>query len=382
MPHDRSLEKISLYFHWPFCCTRCSYCPFIALAKHEEYFLDYHKALLHELILSAQKTSKMPIRSVYIGGGTPSLWPDQLLLDMSGTIDSTYDMSTCEEWTIEVNPGSIRPEQGLCWRKAGINRVSIGIQYTDEAILASLNRYQTNDDVEQALNNVSHYFSNISVDIMLGLPGVREVDWQQFLKTVVTWPITHISLYCLMVHEKTPLYYRCMRGDVTMPSDTMIADAYCWSIEFLRQHGFHQYEVSNFARPGFHSRHNRAYWDRLPYKGFGLGACSFDGEQRTANVESLLIYLDALKRGLSPIATSETLTQEQVRLEKILLGLRQTLGVPLDEIYALTGESRKKYIQENLAALVKQGYVTVQENRVMLTPAGFVVEQSILQALT
>jgi oxygen-independent coproporphyrinogen III oxidase len=372
---------ISVYIHWPFCRTRCSYCPFIALACHDEYMERYNASLNVEISRFAQSNALCSLQTLYIGGGTPSTWPDRLLLDTSGKILSVFDTRELKEVTIEVNPGTVTEDQLVLWRRIGINRLSIGVQYADGMVLKNLNRYHTQEDVIRLLGCAGHYFDNISVDLMLGLPGVDGRAWQRFIQEVVTWPITHISLYCLMVHENTPLFYQIMREDVKLPSETLIADLYCWSVEFLAKYNFHQYEVSNFAKPGYQSQHNKIYWDRKSYKGFGLGACSFDGSRRFANEQNIVRYIEKLERGELPEVFIEELVDEDVRLEIIMLGLRRTTGVRYEQLAKGGSFEKKCALNNKIEQFCQAGLLRYDGDRIALTPAGFVVEQEVIAEL-
>lgn len=371
----------SFYIHWPFCRTRCSYCPFIALACHSEYMERYYHALIAEIGLFADKNKGCSLFTLYIGGGTPSTWPDNLLLDTSGKIISVFCTERLQEVTIEVNPGTVRREQLVLWRRCGINRLSIGVQYADPKVLALLNRFQSPQEVQELLFSASAEFDNISVDLMLGLPGVTDVYWKRFINEVVTWPITHISLYCLMVHEHTPLFYKVERGEISLPDERLVADLYCWSIEFLAMHGFMQYEVSNFARQGYESQHNTVYWDRKPYKGFGLGACSFDGNRRFMNEQNLLQYIQMLEQGKNPTMFFEQLSKDDVRLEKIMLGLRRSVGIRYELVTEGLSLDKRSEIESKVQQLCVSGLLQILDGVVKLTPAGFVVEQELIAEL-
>ena len=341
----------------------------------------YHQALITEIVMFAEQNPGCSIDTLYLGGGTPSTWPDRLLLDMSGKIRSVFCLDQLREMTIEVNPGTVRVEQLNIWRQCGINRLSIGVQYADPAILAALNRFQSRQDVQQVLAVASNEFDNISVDLMLGLPGVDAESWYRFVGEVVTWPVTHISLYCLMVHEHTPLYYKVERGEITLPDEGEIADLYCWSIEFLAKHGFIHYEVSNFARQGYESQHNTVYWDRKPYKGFGLGACSFDGSRRFMNEQNLMRYITVVEQGGVPNAFVEQLNCEDVRLEKIMLGLRRTKGICYETLVDGLSSDKQHVIEMKVKQLCNAGLLCLNNDIVSLTTAGFALEQKIIAEL-
>ncbi len=341
----------------------------------------YYHALIAEIGLFADKNKGCSLSTLYIGGGTPSTWPDNLLLDTSGKIISVFCTERLQEVTIEVNPGTVRREQLVLWRRCGINRLSIGVQYADPEVLALLNRFQSPQEVQELLFSASAEFDNISVDLMLGLPGVTDVCWKRFINEVVTWPITHISLYCLMVHEHTPFFYKVERGEISLPDEELVADLYCWSIEFLAMHGFMQYEVSNFARQGYESQHNTVYWDRKPYKGFGLGACSFDGDRRFMNEQNLLQYIQMLEQGKNPTMFFEQLSKDDVRLEKIMLGLRRSVGIRYELVTEGLSSDKRSEIESKVQQLCASGLLQILDGVVKLTHAGFVVEQELIAEL-
>lgn len=291
----------SFYIHWPFCPYRCHFCPFVALAGHDQYMGEYHEALMAEICsYSRSCSSKLPIRTIFIGGGTPSTYPPNLLLDMFGTLRREFSIDSHSEITLEVNPGTITTEKVAAWRDAGINRLSIGVQSLRDDLLQGLNRHQSIADVYHALDCTSQLFEAISIDLIIGLPGVTVEDWKKTIRTVIDWPIMHLSIYFLTVHEQTPLYYSVQKKRTVLPPDDEVIDLYLWSLEMLEAAGFERYEVSNFARRSpdrsFRSHHNMIYWDRLPYKGFGLGAWSFDGSIRSHNEKNLTNYCSRAQR--------------------------------------------------------------------------------------
>lgn len=378
MTQDR---ECSVYIHWPFCRSRCSYCPFIAFAACSHDMERYAKALNAEITLFAHNAPELKLVTLYLGGGTPSTWPDELLLDTSARIRSVFCTELLTEVTLEANPGSVRCEQIALWRNVGVNRLSIGVQYCDEAILAALGRHQTMADVYKLLAMASREFDNISVDLMLGLPGVGRHAWQQFIAEVVTWPVTHVSVYCLTVYEHTQLFRDVQHERVVIPDQDEVAAMYCQSAEFLEKHGFRHYEVSNFARPGYESRHNRVYWERRAYKGFGVGACSFDGKRRLKNEEDLVRYITAVERGCDPVCFSELLTDDNVYLETVMLGLRRDSGIRYAELIHNKTPGQREIIDKKLKDFAEAGLVRRDGDHLMLTRAGFAVEQRIIAEL-
>ncbi len=382
MTYNTAVSTHSLYIHWPFCPYKCHFCPFVALAGHDQFMSRYHEALNAEMRNFARTCNRrLKLDTVYMGGGTPSTYPDDLLLDTFGTLGNAFEITPSTEITLEVNPGTVRDEQLPLWKSAGINRLSIGVQSLKDSALKNLNRHQTAKDVFKLLERGSSFFDNMSVDLIIGLPGVTQAEWKEFLSTMVTLPITHMSIYFLTVHEDTALYFRVQKNQIALEPDDAMVDTYLWSVAFLEEQGFLQYEVSSFARQGYQSRHNATYWQRKPYKGFGLGACSFDGQARSQNEKNLMKYLEMIQAG-SPITIfHETLTPYQVYIEKIMLGIRQKIGVNLvDALQGLTQQEEQK-VRERIQQLQQGGFVIERDNHVILTPQGLSVENQIASQL-
>ena len=348
MIYDNCADTRSLYIHWPFCPYRCHFCPFVTVVGTNHLMDDYYQALKTEIEVFAKNSEKkLSLETLYIGGGTPSTWPNKLLLDMSGTLGNIFDISALQEFSLEVNPGTVQEEQLKVWKECGINRLSIGVQSLNDEVLAGLNRHQKASDVYQLLDWCSGVFENVSIDLIIGLPGVSDSEWKAMLHTVGSWPVKHISMYFLSIHENTPLFTRLVKNELTLPADDPVVDLYYWSIETLASYGFEQYEVSSFAKQGYRSKHNQVYWDSKPYKGFGIGSCSFDGNMRFANEKNIVRYIDALKNDKSVIVESETLTLEQRKLEIVMLGLRRMDGLKIAEVIEMmNGEEQKRFFEK------------------------------------
>ena len=371
----------SFYIHWPFCPYKCHFCPFVAFAGQDTFMAQYHAALTKELdAFHAIQGNKCDLDTIYFGGGTPSTYPDDLLLDMFGTLRRVSNFNEDTEITIEVNPGTVTKEKLKHWKQLGVNRISIGVQSLNEKVLKNVNRLQTNADVYYVLECAKGLFDNISVDLILGLPKVSMTEWKEQLEHIMHWPIKHVAVYFLTVHEFTPLYYRVKKHDVTLPPDEELVDLYCWSVELLQQYGFQQYEISNFAREGFQSKHNKAYWQRKPYRGFGVGAWSFDGNNRFRNRKNLALYMKGVNKGDVQEFT-ETLNGEQVAIESIMLSLRQNEGLLLSDYYRFIAPEHKECKQNQINQLKKLGLLSEGVGRLQLTVSGFAVEQEIITAL-
>ncbi|MBU1008316.1 radical SAM family heme chaperone HemW [Candidatus Dependentiae bacterium] len=374
-----------LYIHYPFCKKKCSYCDFISFPKHEAFVNKYHEALSNEIKTFAQN-NKNPhdIKTIFFGGGTPSLYPLELFKNLFKTIHKNFSLKNLVEATIEVNPGDITEKHLATYKSLGINRLSIGVQVLDDKILRSVNREQTNQDVIQLLEIAPKYFNNISVDLMLGLPKTTTELWFKTLDYVASQPITHISIYFLTIYEKTPLYFKIENKTISLPEESWLIETYNQTIDYLKQKDFLQYEISNFAKPGFLSLHNKAYWDRKPYQGFGLSAASFDGRKRLVNSNNLIEYLNCGHRA----KTVEILTPQNIALEELMLGLRQKQGVGLRRMIYLLSEEQFRMpkqsvllFEENVAQLKKENLIEEKNGRISLTTRGRVLENEVIVRL-
>lgn len=383
MAYSSSVSTRSLYIHWPFCPYRCHFCPFVALAGQDQFMTQYHKALTQELIaFGAHTATKAEIDTIFIGGGTPSTYPPDLLLDMFGTLKSIGIIQPTTEITLEVNPGTVTDEKIAAWSAAGINRLSIGVQSLKDSVLKNLNRHQSAQDVYKVLHQVQGTFTNVSVDLILGLPGVSEDEWKELINTVVSWPIKHLSMYFLTVHEQTPLYFRVQQGDVALACDDSLVDLYYWSRDKLIANGFNHYEISSFARDGYECRHNSVYWERKPYKGFGLGAHSFDGATRFQNEKNLMKYMAAANAATDATVFAETLSREQAHRERVMLGLRRARGIAMSDVLHELSADEQRSVQERIAALMDEGWLYKEKEWLRLTPKGLSVEHHIAVRLS
>jgi oxygen-independent coproporphyrinogen-3 oxidase len=353
------------------------------LAGQDQFMGQYHNALIKEVrtFAYAVKYKKNLLHTLFFGGGTPSTYPNNLLTELIGTLKDVFIFHQDIEITIEVNPGTVKEEQVKLWAGLGINRLSVGVQSLKDGALHDLNRLQTKQDVINLMSFATVYVENVSVDLIMGIPGVSLVEWQEYLHEIMSWPIKHISIYFLTVHEDTRLYFRVVEGKVRLPSDEYMIDCYQWTCAFLALHGFEQYELSNFAKNGYHSRHNSVYWDRKPYKAFGLGACSFDGNRRMQNEKNLTHYIKQIENDQEPVALCELLNDEQIRLEKAMLGLRRIKGACWTDMCAGLNDEKIKIVRTNVHILAEEGFIIFENDRVKLTQKGLLVENQIVSRL-
>ena len=377
-----------LYIHWPFCASKCTYCDFVAIQDQNEHMQAYHEALCNQVrhfVATRPHVKKHPLKTIFFGGGTPSLYPLPLLRELFALLHESFDMSEVEEISLEVNPGGQTDEEFATWKECGINRLSVGVQVLDENILKRFKRFQANRDVQGFFDRAPAYIPNLSADMIIGLPGVTDQIWQKTIHTALTWPINHFSLYFLTVHEHTPLYYGVKKGAIVLPKDDTVISQYEWTMKCLESAGFMQYEISNFARPGGESRHNRGYWRRLTYKGFGLGAASFDGNYRFSNVKKLGTFIGTFSTASSDVAdqyaTFEQLSSEQVRTEIVMLGMRQRQGISLEELAAHTTHEQLDRFMKQERILRHEGCVESDGKQVWLTHYGILYENEVVARL-
>lgn len=374
-----------LYIHWPFCSSKCHFCDFVAFEQHENYQEAYHRILCKEIETFAKQydaSADRSIHTIFLGGGTPSLYPLEWITELFDVLKANFNFDTIQEISIETNPADIDEEKLEVWRELGINRMSLGVQSLDDDVLLKLNRRQRAQDVLRSMRIAPKYFDNISADFILGLPNVSQERWFDSIRQAVKWPITHMSMYFLTIHEKTPLYFKVERGEVALVHDDELVRTYEKTVEYLASHDFEQYEISNFAKPGYASIHNQAYWDRKPYKGFGVGASSFDGQTRSTNDNNLPRYLEyGSQSSYSTLATSEKLTPQQAQLEHLMLGLRQKKGLDLHAVVYSLKADQKNQFDRNLAALIQAGLVEMHNKAIRLTLKGMALENEIVVRL-
>ena len=316
-------KPLGLYVHIPFCRQKCSYCDFYSLPHSEEKMDAYTAALVRHLEEVAPQAAAHVVDTVYIGGGTPTYLGAARLKTILTAIRKRYRLSHDAEITVEANPDSACDVKALrTLHRAGVNRVSLGVQSADDALLRRIGRIHTFDQVKQAAQAIRKAgIRNLSMDLIYGLPGQTLDQWLDTLAEVLALDPQHISCYGLKLEEGTPLYLR--REQETFPDDDQQAEMYLSAVDTLAQHGYEQYEISNFARPGFASRHNLKYWHMDEYAGFGPGAHSDMGGVRFAYIRDIDRYISG-QLVLSESETGETLARD---FEYVMLSLRTAEGI-------------------------------------------------------
>ncbi len=358
-----------LYLHVPFCVRRCSYCDFSIAVRKRVPVQEY----VHALLTEAAALPEGDFQTVYFGGGTPSLLPPEAIERLlRGVLPrATHDALRAIEVTLEANPEDVTPDHAKAWRASGINRVSLGAQSFDDTVLKWMHRSHDAARIGGAVHALRGAgIDNISLDLIFALPDELQRDWERDLDMALALRPTHLSLYGLTVEARTPLDRWISRGATRVPDDERYAEEYLTAYRRLTTEDYQFYEVSNASLPGFHSRHNSAYWSGKPYRGLGPAAHSFDGTTRRWNLRAWEAYRRAIAAGRSPVESEERLTEEQRELEAIYLGLRTAEGVA---VAALRRPS---------PPFAAQGWVVVRDGRVKCTPEGWLRLDSLVSELT
>jgi len=358
------------------------------MQDHHDFSQRYHEALCNEIrsfVASRPHVCGAKIATIFFGGGTPSLYPLPLLKELFALLHRSFDLSAVEEVSLEVNPGGQSDEHFETWKELGINRLSVGVQVLDDQALARLNRPQKTAEVVDFFQTAPRFIKNLSADCIIGLPGVGEEVWQETVERVLSWPLKHASLYFLTIHENTPLYHGVKAGTITIPRDEQVLAQYAWTVQRYAAAELMQYEISNFAVPGFESKHNRGYWNRVPYYGFGIGAASFDGVYRCTNKKKLVNYLKHFAAPHADVTawygSCEKLTHDQQILEELMLGLRQREGVGLHRMVYLCPLFQSSAFAGVWQRLVADGYLEASQTEMRLTPKGQIFENEVVLQL-
>lgn len=323
------IEPAGVYVHFPFCAIRCSYCDFATVAGRDERIEAYLRALEIE-IASFQHEAPAEVDSIFLGGGTPSRLPPDSVARLLAALGRRFRLAPDTEVTIEANPESLSPRRLDGYRRAGITRISIGVQSLDDGVLRSVGRAHDAALAERAIVLARGVgFASVSADLIAGLPGEDLAEWPRTLARIVELGVDHLSVYLLETDKDTPLGRAVRGGRVRAADEDALAACYRRGVETLRRAGFEHYEISNFARRGHRSRHNVKYWRDVPYAGFGLGAHAYLGGERRANRRDLDGYLADLEAGRDPLAEREPRDARRRLEEALMLGLRLIEGVDL-----------------------------------------------------
>jgi oxygen-independent coproporphyrinogen-3 oxidase len=358
-----------LYVHFPFCARICPYCAFYKTRGNAADLTRFCAALTTE-VERVRKSIPFELETIFFGGGTPTVLGIAQLDTLLRVFHEGFDLTNLQEWTIESNPGSVSAEKAAVLREGGITRVSLGVQSWDNALLRLLGREH---DAEQAHESFRVFrkagFENISVDLMFALPGQTEAQWRRSLEKTIEIGPEHISTYCLTYEEDTEFLVRFQRGEFQV-HDEIETRFFLMAMELLQSAGYEHYEISNYARLGFRSSHNQAYWRGADYIGLGPSAFSTRRGQRWQNITDHREYARRLQAGESPIRSVEKLTSNMQRTERIALGLRTSEGI-----------AKKLINGRDPAELITAGLLMENDGRFVLTGRGKLLADSVAEDL-
>ncbi len=362
---------LGLYIHVPFCPQRCPYCAFATVVGQEDRHDLYAEAVCREIESWAHLSG--PVETVFLGGGTPSQVEPTLIGQMLEAAQNHLGLHPDAEISVEVNPGTVDREKFARLKTLGFNRISIGAQAFRDADLRHLGRQHSAADVERAYAAArAAGFANVSLDLVANVPGVSEANWHFSVERAIALAPEHLSVYSLTIEEGTIFAQRQLQGLLKSVADDRQARTLEWTDARLVAAGYEHYEVSNYARLGYRSRHNWSYWTGVPYLGVGLGAHSFVDGKRFWNTRDLNAYLDAMAQGQSPCTGGETIAPDTARRERLWMGLRTIEGIELTEEEVGRVQSSKRFDD-----LEKVGYVALERQRLRLTRAGFLLADAL-----
>ena len=371
-----------VYVHIPFCASRCSYCDFFSTLQLEQTGADYVEAVIAEALLRREELHGETVRTLYLGGGTPSQLPLPLLSRLIAGLGECFDLSGVEEFTVEANPDDVTAAWCEALPPLGVNRVSMGVQTFEDDILRLIGRRHTSSQVVDAVARLRDTgIDNISIDLIYGLPGQTIASWTDSVERALALTPQHISAYGLTYEEGTRLWRQRERGEVTEVPEEQCLEMYRILVQSLQRAGYEHYEISNFALPGYHSRHNSSYWNDTPYLGLGAGAHSYDGEVRRSNPANLQEYIDKVMAG-KPAFEQEELTRWERYDERVMLGLRTSQGVDAGRLRHDFGETAWQHFTREAKPHIAAGYLRVTEDvRYVLTRDGIMLSDSIIRDL-
>ena len=362
-------KDIGLYIHMPFCKAKCYYCDFISYANKEKLIKEYVEALIKEM--KHNNLSKYSIQTVYIGGGTPSLIDNE---SISKIMDNVRPfVADNAEITIEINPGTANKEKLKKYKEIGINRLSIGLQSADNELLSEIGRIHKYEDFLNVYNEARNIgFRNINVDLMLGLPNQDLKKLEESVKEVITLSPEHISIYSLILEENTKLYDMVMNEELKLPDEAIERKMY-WNVKkMLENEGYIHYEISNFAKEGYKSRHNSDCWEQKEYIGIGVSSHSYLNNKRYSNSESVEEYIKNINNNDfdKNITIHEEQTKEDKQKEYMILGLRKINGVNITKFKNKFGENPIFLYRQELNKLVQEELIEIYDNNIKLTDKG------------
>lgn len=377
------ITPAGIYLHIPFCATRCHYCNFATGGYDEQTAERYVAALRREIESAAARWPGMTrrVETVYFGGGTPTTLRVDQLASLIETCRGHFEIDPQAEITVEANPGSVNLGYLTDLRQTGVNRLSFGVQSFDDRELAMIGRSHLGSEARQAVAMArAAGFGNLSLDLIAGLPEQEMATWRHNLTGLFELAPEHLSVYLLELYRDAPLQHRIERGELQAIDDELTVAMYYELVDTATRHGYDQYEISNWSRPGNESRHNLKYWTGAPYWAFGISAAGYDGQSRWVNTRNIHDYLTRIERGESPVVEENLLTDEDRQSEAIFLRLRLREGVDLEAHQSAYGVEIATRYEEELARLSEAGLIELDESTLRISRAGKVLANEVFAA--
>ncbi len=365
------MTKTGLYIHVPFCSSKCNYCDFNSYAGRFDVAESYFEALKREIELYYNTMRYNLVDTIFIGGGTPSSVNQKYIIEVLNLCKIKFNISETCEISIESNPGTLDVEKLNAYRRSGINRISIGLQAYQSKLLKYLGRCHSKEDFIASVELAKKAgFTNINADVIFGIPGQTMEDWAETLKVLVELDITHISAYSLKIEEGTRFGDMLESGELTQVEDELDRNMYHYAIDFLKENGFMQYELSNFAKKGYQCKHNLTYWKCVDYLGLGAGAHSLLEGERFSNKYTMESYISFMEKGLKPVEERYQMEFSDKVSEYMFLGLRLNQGINNSEFKKLFGQDMFSMYEESFKELQQNNLIEISGERVSLTRLG------------
>lgn len=377
------MGRLGIYIHIPFCQKKCNYCDFLSAPPRKQGEQKrYAEALGREIQREAKGYEGYRADTLFFGGGTPSLLQEDELERLMAALREGFQIEADAEITMEVNPGTVSRAKLECYRRLGINRLSIGLQSADDEELKELGRIHSWQDFLTTWQAVRECgFTNVNVDLMSALPGQTKEGYENTLMKVLALRPEHISAYSLIIEEETPFYSRFGSGGEEagrLPDEEEERLMYERTGELLLEHGYERYEISNYSRPGFSCKHNIGYWTGKEYLGLGLGASSLIAHRRFSRERNLTAYIDKVMAEEGTVVWQESLSRQEEMAEFMFLGLRLTQGISLEEFKERFGTSSEEKYGKQIEGLIQKGLLyTPTEGRLALTKKGVDVSNQV-----
>lgn len=372
---------IGLYIHIPFCKQKCFYCDFPSYSGLEDVYTEYTQAICREIRERGSLLKDKTVDTIFIGGGTPTLLRVELLIQIIQAVKETFNLASDAEFSLEANPGTLKLDKLKSLRQHGINRISFGVQSFNDNLLKEIGRIHSGGQACEAVESAKEAgFTNINIDLIYGLPKQTLQDVLESLAFAVDLSVQHISVYGLKVEEGTVFAAAKEKGTLYLPNEELEEAMYDKINDFLPEHNFERYEISNFAKANFSCRHNIKYWSYQPYIGVGAAAYSFCDKQRFGNTVSVRKYIDCINSGQSPVDFCEEVDEKSAMAEFVFLALRMTSGLNIKIFNNYFKTDFFSHYKKTTEKLVQKELLTATNDNISLTARGMKFGNIVFEA--